>query len=120
MDQDIAEHLTETYGGRAVEIAELAMQHQQAFSRLAENFPYIDAEIVYACREYACTVEDVLSRRTRLAFLDKQTALNVIPRVANIMANEMGWTEKVKKSQILACQNYVDSYGGRSPHEQRC
>ena len=35
------------------------------------RYPYIEAEVRYAAREYACTAADVLARRTRLAFLNR-------------------------------------------------
>jgi glycerol-3-phosphate dehydrogenase len=81
---------------------------------LVRNFPYIDAEVRFACREYACTIEDILSRRTRLAFLDRDAALSAIPRVGEIMAEELGWSETVKKEQMLAAREYVSSYAGRT------
>ena len=43
-------------------------------------------------REYACKVVDVLARRTRLAFLNVQAAEEAMPRVIEIMAEELNWT----------------------------
>jgi len=63
-------------------------------------------------------VEDVLSRRTRLAFLNKDAAVEAVPRVADIMAKELGWTNKTKKEQIEAAYKYLDSYGGRIPKDE--
>lgn len=88
--------------------------HDKYISPLVRNFPYIEAEIRFACREYACTIEDILSRRTRLAFLDRDAALSAIPRVADIMADELGWTEAMKKKQVVAAREYVSSYAGRT------
>ncbi|GMI21262.1 hypothetical protein TeGR_g12629, partial [Tetraparma gracilis] len=82
---------------------------------LAPGFPYIEAEVTYAAREYACTVEDVLSRRTRLAFLNKEAALHAVPRVAELMAEELGWSEEVRKEQEEAATKYLNSYGGPIP-----
>jgi len=73
---------------------------------------------VFACREYACTIEDILSRRTRLAFLNKDAAVAAVPRVADIMAEELGWSRAVKKDQISAAYQYLNSYGGRIPSEE--
>lgn len=102
---DVAESLVKTYGGQAWEICSLGPS-----TRLVPGFPYIEAEVVYACREYACTVEDILSRRTRLAFLNKDAALQAVPKVADIMAKELGWTEDVAAKQITAAIKYVESY----------
>ena len=116
LDNDVAEHLVRTYGARAMEVCELGNHTGHVGSntgnRLVKGFPYIEAEVNFACREYACTVEDVLSRRTRLAFLNQKAALEAIPRVADLMAHELGWTDKVKDSQMAAAKRYIDSYGG--------
>ena len=122
MSQDVAEHLSRTYGGRAWEVCELSDPTGLSWPRfgkpLAPNYPYIDAEVRYACREYACTIEDVLSRRTRLAFLNKDAALSALPHVADIMAEELGWSADVKAEQVAAARAYVDSYAGRIPKKQ--
>jgi glycerol-3-phosphate dehydrogenase len=116
MEQDVAEHLARAYGARAWEVCEHARPTGKTWPKfgtpLANGYPYIDAEVVWACREYACTIEDILSRRTRLAFLNKDAAFEAIPQVADIMANELGWTEYVKEQQIAAAQKYVESYKG--------
>lgn len=122
MAQNVAEHLVKAYGGRAWEVCELLHPSGEKgktapkFGHLiVEHYPYIDADVIWACREYACTIEDVLSRRTRLAFLNKDAAMEAIPVVADIMAEELGWSAKVKKRQIEAAEKYVNSYGGKIP-----
>ncbi len=65
--------------------------------RLVEEFPYIEAEVKYAVKEYACTAIDVLARRTRLAFLNVQAADEALPRVIEIMGAELGWSKGQKK-----------------------
>ena len=52
--------------------------------------PYCGAEVVWAVREeMARTVEDVLARRTRALFLHARAAIEMAPRVAELMAREM-------------------------------
>ena len=109
MPKDIAEHLVGTYGGQVWDICEIS-QHAQ--KRIHPGFPYIEAEIIYACREYACTIEDILSRRTRLAFLNKEAAVESIPKVAKVMADELGWSQDIIDMQIVAATKYVESYSG--------
>ena len=46
--------------------------------RLHMEFPYIDAEVRYAVKEYACTTVDVLARRLRLSFLNVQVDIFII------------------------------------------
>jgi len=121
IEQTVAEHLVRTYGGRVWEVVELCRPTGKRWPRhgilLSQHFPYIEAEVRFACREYACTIEDILSRRTRLAFLNRDAAEEVIPRVADIMAEELGWSRKTKAEQIRAAREYLASYGGRIPHE---
>ena len=117
---EVAEHLARTYGNRAWEVCELASASGTAlwpqFGRpLVPGFPYIDAEVRYACREYACTIEDVLSRRTRLAFLNKRAAVSAIPLVADLMAQELGWSGAQKREEMISARLYLESYGGQVP-----
>ena len=43
--------------------------------------PYLDAEVIYAARyEWAVQADDIIARRTRLAFLNKDAAIAAIPR----------------------------------------
>jgi glycerol-3-phosphate dehydrogenase len=50
-----------------------------------------EATVRFAVRyEYARTVEDVLARRSRLLFLDARAAALAAPRVAEILAEEIG------------------------------
>lgn len=121
MSQDTAEHLVRTYGGQAWDVCELAQATDQEWPRfgvlLAKNYPYIDGEVRYACREYACTIEDILSRRTRLAFLNRDAAVSALPKVADIMAEELGWSKSVKAEQIAYATQYLAAMGGRVPNK---
>lgn len=65
--------------------------------KLHPEFPYIDAEVRYGVREYACTAVDMIARRMRLAFLNSQAALEALPGIIDIMAEELGWSEAEKK-----------------------
>ena len=65
--------------------------------RLHEEFPYIDAEISYAVKEYARTAVDILARRTRLSFLNVVAAEESLPTIIKIMAKELNWDERKQK-----------------------
>lgn len=69
--------------------------------RLSQEFPYIEAEVKYAIKEYASTAVDVLARRTRLAFLNVQAAHEALPRIVDLMAAELGWDNKTKKVHFI-------------------
>mmetsp|Transcript_419 Transcript_419/g.659 ORF Transcript_419/g.659 Transcript_419/m.659 type:complete len:280 (+) Transcript_419:165-1004(+) len=121
MSHSVATHLVQTYGGRAHDVCHLSSATNRTWPRYGVSltpglqYPYIDAEVRYACREYACTVEDVLSRRTRLAFLNQDAAKLAIPMIADIMTEELGWTQNVREEQIQAAVQYLEAYGGRVP-----
>ena len=64
------EHLIQSYGGNYRAVLELTRESEQLKSNLIESLPHIAAEVVYAARyEMTATVEDFLSRRTRLELL---------------------------------------------------
>lgn len=65
--------------------------------RLHEEFPYIEAEVAYAIKEYARTAVDILARRTRLSFLNVIAAEEALPRIIEIMSKELHWDEKKQK-----------------------
>lgn len=102
VETDVAKHLTESYGDRAWTVAALSSPTEQRFpvrgERLSPLYPFIDGEVRYAVRhEYAQTAVDVLARRTRLAFLNAQAALEALPKVIDIMAGELKWDSKRKE-----------------------
>jgi glycerol-3-phosphate dehydrogenase len=94
VDIEVAKHLTHCYGTKAVQVCK---EVSGPGKRLAKEFPYIEADVKFAIQEYACTVGDVLARRTRLAFLNVEVARDVVPRVVEIMAEELGWGRGKKK-----------------------
>lgn len=59
--------------------------------RLHSELPYTRGDVIRAVRdEMAQTVEDVLARRTRALLLNAAIAIEIAPRVAEIMASELG------------------------------
>ena len=59
----------------------------------------------------ALDVEDVLARRVRLLFLDARVAVEIAPRVAQIIAKELGydqtWIEEQVKAFIELSKHYI-------------
>lgn len=90
---DLAAYLNRTYGDQAEQVAGLAKEGFSA--RLVENHPVLEAEVLYAVRyEMADRVIDVLARRTPLALLDTEATRLAVPRVLEIMAEELGWDQQ--------------------------
>jgi glycerol-3-phosphate dehydrogenase len=68
-------------------------------------------EVVWAARnEMARTVEDVLARRTRALFLDAHAAIEAAPRVAEVLARELGRTEQWKTRDLEAFVSVARGY----------
>lgn len=86
IETEVAKHLTDAYGDRAWTVAALCEPTELRFpvrgKRISTLYPFVDGEVRYAVRhEYAQTAVDVISRRTRLAFLNAQAALESLPKV---------------------------------------
>ncbi|HKL27512.1 MAG TPA: FAD-dependent oxidoreductase [Desulfuromonadales bacterium] len=109
LDADIAHHLHHAYGDQASKVAELA--RQGLGRRLHAEHPFLQAEVLYAVRhEFAQRPLDVLVRRTALALVDNQAAQMALPRVIELMAEELAWDEKRQKQEIrLAMSRLEDS-----------
>ena len=59
---------------------------------LAPGRPFLEAEVTWAIRhELALGLDDVLSRRTRLAMETPDRGASIAPRVAAIVGAELGW-----------------------------
>ncbi|GBF94204.1 glycerol-3-phosphate dehydrogenase mitochondrial-like [Raphidocelis subcapitata] len=101
---DQARRLASAYGDRAFDVLELVKWSDGALAApLAPGLPVIEAEVVHAVRqEYAASVEDFLMRRTRLAFLDAAAAEAAAPRVAELMAGELGWGTRRRRAEAAA------------------
>ena len=61
--------------------------------------------------EMAMTVEDVLSRRVRLLFVDAREAMAAAPKVAQLMAKELGrdqaWIDGQVKDFTELAKTYI-------------
>ncbi|KAJ3031443.1 mitochondrial glycerol-3-phosphate dehydrogenase, partial [Rhizophlyctis rosea] len=114
LETEVAKHLCDSYGDRAWAVASMASRTGRRWPvhgrRLAFAYPYIEAEVRYACRrEYACTAVDVIARRTRLAFLNADTTLDALPRIIDIMATELDWSSARKKHELETATIFLQS-----------
>lgn len=83
----------------------------QGNGSLSSKFMISPNQVRWAVRhEMAMTLEDVLARRSRALFLDAQEALNIAPKVAQIMAEELGQDEAWTSSQVSAFEQVAASY----------
>ena len=68
-------------------------------------------EVVWAVRhEMARTVEDFLARRRRVLVQDARKSIDIAPRVATLMAEEIGNDAAWRKSQIKMFTELAKQY----------
>ncbi|MDX1674933.1 MAG: glycerol-3-phosphate dehydrogenase C-terminal domain-containing protein, partial [Longimicrobiales bacterium] len=101
----------EHYGSDAPAIRDLFDEESGFGEPLHPSFPIRAGEVVWAARhEMARTVEDVLARRTRALLLDARAAAEVAPRVAELMAAELGRDGAWQAQQVEAFRELADGY----------
>lgn len=112
LETEVAQHLAQAYGDRAYPVAKLAALTGKRWpiigKRIHPEFPYIDGEIRYGVREYACSAIDMVARRLRLAFLNVQAAQEALPAIVDIMAEELGWSKDEKERQIKMATDFLN------------
>ncbi|TKR92966.1 hypothetical protein L596_007512 [Steinernema carpocapsae] len=117
MEVDVAQHLANTYGDRAFVVARMCKMTGRRWPivghRLHDEFPYLDAEVKYAVREYACNAVDVIARRLRLAFLNTYAAHEVLPLVIDIMAKELNWNKAEIRRQTEMARDFINNEMGQ-------
>jgi glycerol-3-phosphate dehydrogenase len=108
IDEKSVIHLLNRYGSLISEVLELITEDKKLAKPLAEGLPYLKAEIVYAAtHEGAMSVDDVISRRTRLAFEAPQAGINLVDDIAALIAPALGWGAKEKKASIAEYTSQV-------------
>lgn len=88
------------YGADEEKIIKLAKE-EGLEEYLSKELNVINAQVVWGARyEMARTVEDILSRRTRSLLLDAKESIKMAPKVAELLANELGYDKVWEKNQI--------------------
>ncbi|HYO13230.1 MAG TPA: glycerol-3-phosphate dehydrogenase/oxidase [Thermoanaerobaculia bacterium] len=99
------------HGADAPALARLAAEAPGWDEPLHVNLPYRICEVVWAARhEMGRTVEDVLARRTRALLLDARASAEIAPRVAEILAAELGRDEAWQHRQVEEYRELAKGY----------
>jgi len=102
-------HLLNRYGSMISEILELIIDEPSLAKKLSPELPYLKAEIYYAAsHEGAQSVDDVISRRTRIAFEAQNHGAALAEKIAEIISPVLGWTAKERKSSVAAYLSLVE------------
>jgi len=95
-------HLDLLYGGCSRQVAAVIEESPEYVRPLHPSGPTVGGEAVYALRhEMACTLADVVFRRTGLGTAGRPTG-EALERCAALMAAELGWDPDRIRREIIA------------------
>jgi glycerol-3-phosphate dehydrogenase len=99
----VAERLIEAHGSRWRRVWTLAEREPALAERIVPALPYTGAEMRYAVEhELACTLADLLVRRTHLAFEQRDAGRAAARTVAALVAPQLGWTDAMQRAQLAS------------------
>jgi glycerol-3-phosphate dehydrogenase len=99
------------YGSDVHWIEAIESESPDLAQALDPDLPYRGSEVVWSTRyEMAQTVEDVLSRRTRALLLNARAAIRMAPRVAQLMAAELGHDQDWCDHQFASFRQLAHQY----------
>lgn len=111
MDTEEATGDLAIYGSDATAIQSVINEQASFGELLHQAFETRAGEVAWAARhEMARTVEDVLSRRTRCLLLNARASVEAAPKVAAILANELGRAEGWADREVAAYTKLAQGY----------
>jgi glycerol-3-phosphate dehydrogenase len=116
----VAAHLAGRYGSETPDVLAVTEGRPELLEPLVRGLHYLQAEAVYAVREeMACSVADVLDRRTRSSLRDARAAADAAERVAALIGPELGWDGDRSTREAATYAGRVDAVlvrAGLDPH----
>ncbi|MCC6877961.1 MAG: glycerol-3-phosphate dehydrogenase [Sandaracinaceae bacterium] len=105
--EDVATYLADRYGMRGVDIGRRCTK-TGAVERLVPGRPEIMAAVDWAVtEELAATICDVMIRRTQIFFRDHDQGLGAVEKVADRMAELLGWDAQTRAAEIARYRDEV-------------
>lgn len=102
------DHLLNRYGSLIDEVLSPAAENKDLLQPIIKSLPYLKAEIIYAAtHEGARSVDDVLSRRTRIAFEAKDQGLSIANEVADLIAPFLSWKKSDKNKSVKEYESLI-------------
>ena len=100
VDAEAARSLVDRHGTEATDVLELGRERDMV-RLLVPGFPYLEAEVAWAVEhELAMSVDDMLTRRIRLAPEVRDRGASCAPRVAQIMGAILGWDHARRAAEV--------------------
>ncbi len=99
------------YGTDKDAILQMMVENPSMGELISEKLNIIAAQVVWAVKnEMARSVEDFLARRVRCQLLDARESMRIAPRVAAIMARELGKSLEWQKDQVKQYEKVTQNY----------
>lgn len=112
LSQPGVERLLKIYGGRAINLVELAKAEPDLSKTLDAGQSVLAAEVVFAIRqEIARTLSDIVHRRMMLGLNADQGRDLYVP-IARLAADEFQWSDDERSAELDALIAYSDSFVG--------
>ncbi len=107
---DMDNHLY-VYGTDQEEIIKLQKENPEYAEKLNGKLEFTVAEVVWAVRkEMARTVDDVLARRVRALYMDARASIEMAPKVASVLAKELGKDKAWEEDQVREYTGIAKGY----------
>ena len=108
LSESTVDHLLNRYGSLIDEVLEPTETNSELLQPIIKNLPYLKAEIIYAVsHEGARSVDDVLSRRTRISFEANDQGLGIANEVVDLIAPYLGWKKSDKSRSVKEYQELI-------------
>jgi glycerol-3-phosphate dehydrogenase len=99
LDERLTEAMVDRFGTEARDV--VALGRELDLLEPLDGVGHIEAEVAWAVRhELALSLDDVLSRRMRLSMALRDRGAALAPRVAAIMAADLGWDEARQATEV--------------------
>ena len=111
-----AQHVDDTtwdyvYGSDAEIIQDMIRKQPYLGEKLHPDYTFTGAHVIWAARqEMATSVEDVLARRVRALFLDARAAIEMAPKVAVLLADELKKDKSWEENQVREFTDLAQGY----------
>jgi glycerol-3-phosphate dehydrogenase len=103
-------HLS-VYGSDAEAILELIEKDSSLSEKIHPSYPFTKAEIKWFVEnEMAITLEDILTRRLRLLFLDAKAAMEAAPLVVKMLSSLTGHNSEWENQQLVFFNELAKGY----------
>ena len=109
LDLRRARHLADTYGMRAIPLAQTIAADPSLATPLVEGRVEVRGQVAWAVHEeFAATVSDIMIRRTQLFYRDEDQGLGAAEAVGQQLAELLGWDEATTNTMVQAYREDVE------------